>query len=138
MASAATIMAKWDGRFLQPLQPVDAEILSHQQPGAIFRLSHAARRSNPQNRLYWAILGRAVEATGRWPNAEVLHRVMLIELGYCTTARSVDGKSWVLQPDSTAFAAMRGDTFKGYFDRAIELLAEHTGIDPLALVQEAA
>ena len=138
MASAATIMAQWSGHHLAPLQAVDAEILSHQKPGAIFRLTHAPRRSSPQNRLYWAMLGRVVEATGRWPNAEVLHRVLLIELGYCTTARSIDGQSWILQADSTAFSAMRGDTFKGYFDRAIELLAEHTGIDPLALVQEAA
>lgn len=131
-----SIMLRKDGARLAPMSQIDAELLDGFANGDMFRADYASRRSNPQNALYWVMLGRVCEATGRWPSAEKLHRTLLIEAGFFTPVISLDGKSARLEADSTAFAAMRPDAFRAYFDRAVALLTEHCGFDPLEFYKE--
>ena len=130
------IMVEVKGKHLSPLSSLDAELLDGYLDGDLFRLEYASRRSNPQNSLYWEMLGRVVEATGWWPNDKALHKELLIECGYHTKSYSLDRKSIRLIEDSTAFSAMKPKEFRVYFDQAVEALALHTGFDPLAFYRE--
>jgi hypothetical protein len=132
------VMVEKKGGSLSPLSPIDAEILDSFEQGAMFRLEYASRRSNPQNSLYWVMLQRIVDATGRWPSSEALHKQLLIECGHYTPVLSLDGKRARLEADSASFKAMRPKEFKAYMDMAIDKLAEHTGIDPLEFYRELA
>ena len=60
------------------------------------------------------------------------------ELGYVEPIFGMDGKIKGMIPDSTAFAAMNADAFRQFFDKAVKVLAEATGTDPLAWLEDAA
>lgn len=133
-----TIMAQIEDGRLKPLSVLDAELLSGFENGELFRLEYASRRSNPQNSLYWVMLQRVVDATGKWPSSEALHKQLLIHCGHHTPVYSLDGKSIRLEANSAAFKSMKPKEFKAYMDLAIDMLAEHTGIDPLGFYRDQA
>lgn len=120
---------------LSPVSSFDAERLDRYGIGVDLEVRIMQRRSIPQQRLYWAMLGRVVENTDDWPTSEHLHEALKLHLGYTTPMKTVDGRT-VWRPDSTAFASMDGAEFKVFFDRAVETIATHIlpGVDPIALV----
>lgn len=135
--SIEIIVCKERGR-LVPASADDAEILAGQPEGAEFDLHPRARRSLPQNKLYWATLMRIREATflgDRYPTSAKLHEALLIDLGFVTVTYTLDGTPRVTR-DSTAFDAMGPDDFNAYLQRALARLAEVTGIDPAAAHSE--
>lgn len=131
-----TIMAVFERGQIRPDTPHDAELLDQYPPGALFELKDRSRRSNPQNSFYWVKLTRIAEATGRWANAEQLHRQLLIMCGHYTTVNTLDG-GVRLEACSTSFKAMKPKDFTDYTKRADVVLAE-AGIDVEALMGEPA
>lgn len=126
------IVAKRSGAF-RPVSQYDAEQMAVYADGTEFDLKPRARRSNPQNRLYWQTLANMIEATSlkdKWPTSSHLHDALLRDLGYIHVAFDLDGKPY-LERDSTAFDAMEPDAFRAYFDAAMARLSELTGTDPL-------
>ncbi len=95
------------------------------------------RRSLPQLRMFWAMLQNVVEATGAYPTAEHLLDAMKVEMGYTTPMRLLSGEV-VFVPDSIALGRMDSAQFRGFFDRAVELLARTYGFDPLAVTEKEA
>lgn len=128
------IFQKRHGR-LVPAGAFDAERLDGFPDGTEFDLVARSRRSSPQNRTYWLALHRIVEATGRWPDAEHLHDALRRDLGYIHVQRDLAGEPY-LAVDSTAFDAMSSDEFSVYMERAMARLADVTGCDPTAFLDE--
>lgn len=125
-----------DGR-LAPVSAFDAETLGRFPAGTEFNVTSRTRRSSQQNRLYWETLGRVVQATGRYPTSEHLHRAIKQTLGYVTVNYTLDGKPFV-EVDSVGFDAMGQEDYQTFFDAAMKLLADLIGSDPLAFYAEAA
>jgi len=82
------------------------------------------RERNPEQlKLYWRVLDRVVEATGRWRTPEELHLALKIATGHIEEVKLVTGRR-VLVPESVAFDAMSEDEFIRYFDQAMRVLCE--------------
>lgn len=118
--------------------PWDAEQVENDAIGTEYDLVKRSRRSLPQLRLYWQALAAAVRATEQWPSAEHLHEDLKFTLGYTRKAVNLATGEVVLSVDSVGFDAMDADAFKAFFDKAMALLAEHTGVDPLEFYGRAA
>jgi hypothetical protein len=122
---------------LSPSSAFDAELLDDYPKGSEVEITIKRKRSLPQLRLYWKLLHEVVTATDAYPSAEHLHDAIKMALGYTTPLQMLDGGT-VQIPDSVAIARMDQQTFKQYFDRALELLSKLMGVDPMSLLAEAA
>jgi hypothetical protein len=122
---------------LEPRSRLAHDMLAQYAEHSDVEVTVRKRRSLPQLRLYWAMLGNVVEATGAWPTPEHLHDAIKMDLGYVTPIKSMDGKL-VLLPDSAAMSKMDSAQFKRFFDAAAQRLAEVCGFDPLAMNEETA
>lgn len=109
----------------------DAERIQDDAIGQEYDLVKRSKRSNPQLRLYWQALAGAVKATDAWPSAEHLHEDVKFTLGYTRKTINMKTGEVVLSVDSVGFDAMDADEFRVFFDKAMALLAEHCGFDPL-------
>lgn len=130
------IIVRKTKRGIVPVSAFDEERLSVMPLDSEFDITPRKQRSHPQNRTYWLALSNAVAATGIAPTAWHLHGLLKMELGYFTLFKDFSGNllAW---PDSTSFDAMPHDEFTDYFLRAMTRLAEVTGTDPLAFLEEA-
>ena len=63
-----------------PVSAYDAELLFSDATGTEYDLVKRTKRSLPQLRLYWAMLGRVVKATGKWPTPEHLQTPMFARI----------------------------------------------------------
>jgi hypothetical protein len=131
------IVRKLPGGALSPVSAFDAERLASLAVGAEFNVTERSRRSVPQHRLYWEMLGRVVENMDEWPTSSHLHRALKQSLGYVTVNYDLSGKPFI-EVDSTAFDAMTQSEFQVYFQKATEALAKLLGTDPLTFYSEAA
>lgn len=129
------IFTKRRGGYLTPTSAYDAERFDAFPDGTEFDIIPRSRRSLPQQRTYWLALHRIVEATDRWPDAEHLHDALRRSLGYIHVRKDLTGEPY-LALDSTAFDAMTSDQFSAYMTRAFARLAEVTGINPAAFLDE--
>lgn len=133
----AIIMMRRKGSGLFPVSSFDDEALQQLDAGKDVEVSFKQRRSLPQLRRYWAMLGDVVAATDAYPNAERLHEALKFSMGYTAQIKTLAGQTIII-PDSVAFSRMGADEFRGFFDRAVRLIAETYGIDALALGEMAA
>lgn len=121
---AQTLSVKRIGPFT--IVPADRETekalarIPKEQPFTI-RVSH--ERSHEQNSLYWRVLERAVEATGRWHTSEELHLALKVATGYVDKVRLLDGRL-VLCPGSIAFDKLGQEEAQRYYDAALKIIAE--------------
>lgn len=136
MKGEAPILLRRTRHGLEALDAVDAEALDVFAFGETVEVTFRKRRSGPQHRLYWKVLGNVVKATDKWPTAKKLHRELKFALGY--VEKSINGFNGAVtyEVDSTAFEKMDGTDFKIFFDRAMKLIAETCGFDPLATYEE--
>ena len=132
-----TIMVGFKGGVLTPDSAHDAELLDQYPQGALFELKDRSRRSNPQNSYYWVVLGRVVEAAGKWASSQQLHRQLLIATGHFTSVATMDG-GVRLEADSAAFKNMKPQAFTNYLKHAWPVLSEATGIDLEEMMREPA
>lgn len=126
-----------EARGLSPVSGFFAEMIISDPVGTEYDLVKRSKRSNPQNGLYWSILGNVVSATGKWPNAEKLHDALKRACGFVTVNYDMNGNEFITT-DSTAFDKMNADEFRVYFDLAMERMADSLGFDPMAYLPRAA
>jgi hypothetical protein len=130
------IIVKRTERGIAPVSTYDDERLSGDAIGTEYDLVKRSRRSLPQHRLYWQALSHIVAATELWATAEHLHDEIKLSLGYVRKSIDLRTGREAIAVDSTAFNAMNADEFKTFFDKAVVLLAEHLGTDPLAFLEQ--
>jgi hypothetical protein len=97
-------------------------------------------RSNPQNRLYWAIIEYVAEGAG-YNSKDDLHKTLLVSLGKYDVVRVIGGPlngKTIACPQSTAFGAWAQDEFQEYFDAALMLICRDilSGMDSGDLIRE--
>ena len=114
---------------LHPVTPYDAEELDGYALGAEFDLVPRTKRSDRQLRTYWKTLGLVVQATGRWPDREALHRALKVRLGKVAPIFDLQGEVIGYSPDSVALDAMPHAEFCAYMDGAMAVLSEAVGFD---------
>lgn len=122
---------------LRPARSWDAEDLSSDPIGTEYELVKVTRRKPKQHRTYWRALNLVVKATNRWPDAEHLHDELKLACGYYRKAANLATGEIMLIPDSTAFDRMDQDQWQGFMDKAMELIAQECGFDPLAWLEAA-
>ncbi|MFE3837321.1 hypothetical protein [Pseudogemmobacter sonorensis] len=122
---------------ISPVSRFDADELALFPAGTEFDMKPRTRRSLPQHRTYWKALSRAVEATGRWPSREALHKALKINAGLVEPILDLRGRVVGMQANSTALDAMLQHEFQAYFQRAMADLSEAIGYDALAWMEEA-
>lgn len=97
-------------------------------PGLLVGARIARSRSIVQNKLYWAVLGAVVDATGKWGSAEELHLALKVATGHVDLVHLIDGRL-VKVPGSTSFDAMNQEEFQAYMDHAFRILSDDVGFD---------
>jgi hypothetical protein len=122
---------------LRPARAWDAEALSADPMNTEYELVRVTRRKPKQHRTYWRALSLVVKSTDRWPTAEHLHDELKLACGYYRKAANLATGEIMLIPDSTAFDKMKQEDWQQYMDRAMELIAQECGIDPLAWLEAA-
>lgn len=108
------------------LYPADAEAAARirkipVKTATTIRISR--ERSHEQNSMYWRVLERTVEATGRWRTAEELHLALKVATGFVDQVRLLDGRL-VLVPGSIAFDAMGQEDAQRFYDAALKIVSE--------------
>lgn len=124
------------GSALLPVSQADGEIIQELGDGDV-EVTFKQRRSLPQLRKYWAMLSDVVAATDGYPTAEHLHEAIKMATGYTATITTLQGQVIVV-PDSIAFSRMGPGEFRGFFERAVRLISETYGINPVDLERIAA
>jgi hypothetical protein len=119
---------------LRPVGQYDAVIIDQAKPGSVYDLVPRRPRSNDQNRLYWMVLTKVVEATGLWAQPEYLHEVLMRACGYVRPELDPFTGKWIEVRDSIAFNEMPQEQMNDYFEAALAKLSETLEIDVLDLL----
>jgi len=122
---------------LRPARSWDAEALSDDPLNTEYELVKITRRKPKQHRTYWRALSLVAKASNRWPDAEHLHDELKLACGFYRKAANMATGDIMLIPDSTAFDKMDQDQWQAYMNRAMELIAQECGFDPLAWLEAA-
>jgi hypothetical protein len=113
---------------LLPADPEAEAVLSKIPMGETLAVKLDRSRSNPQNRLYWAIIDHVAPAVG-YETPKALHKALKVALGYYDVVRLPSGKALV-DTQSTAFDGMSQDEFQAYMDGAIRLICSDPNLLP--------
>lgn len=117
------------GNALTPEMQVDADLIQRLPVGQRIKVTIHTGRSPARLRFYWQLLGKLVDATDCAPNAEALHSVIKLDLGYANPVRLKSGMT-VLVPGSIAFDRMTEQEFGNFLDRAIAWIGTNYGVTP--------
>jgi hypothetical protein len=139
MTERPAILVMRRGEFLLPHAPVDGERIRDFPAGKALKITVTQpRRSNPQLRLYWSMLGLVCENLDQDISPETLHDWLKLRLGIVNNVRQRNG-TVIAVPKSIAFDKMEHGEFTAYFDKVKALLGEHLipGLNSEALEREA-
>ena len=120
---------------LSPASGYDLELLERYPMDSMLEVHAKRYRSLPQLRKYWRTLHKVVQATEAYPSAEALHEVLKFELGHTTPIKRLNGEVFYVT-DSAALSSMDAITFSAYYDKAMQTIADHFGINPDDLMRE--
>lgn len=139
MADKPPILVQRRGEFLVPLSPIDGERIRDLPAGKALKVEvRQPRRSNPQLRLYWALLGIVCENLDQDLKPETLHEWLKMRLHLTSEIRLRSGEV-VEVPRSVAFDKMEHAEFTAYFGNVKALLVEQIipGVKSEVLEREA-
>ena len=124
---------KVDGGRLVPAGPYEAEVLEAYQRGSEITVTLHQRRSLPLLKKYWAVLRDVVEnCKTPWNSPDEASDALKLALGVTDIGKTVKGQ-WFVRAGSISFASMDQAAFRDFFEKAMAILAEVTGIDPDSL-----
>jgi hypothetical protein len=139
MSERPPILVQRRGEFLVPCGPTDGERIRDLPAGKALRIEvRQPRRSNPQLRLYWAMLSLVCDNLAEPLPVEALHAWIKMRLGYVNEIKLRTGEI-VQVPGSIAFDKMDHATFTGFMTAAKELIVHKIipGLNSAALEREA-
>lgn len=115
---------------LSPAGPYEAEALSTYSNGAKLTVTLHQKRSLPLLRKYWSVLRDVVNnCSTPWDSPDEASDALKLALGVTDISKTVSGK-WFIRPGSISFNSMDEAEFRDFYDKAMGVLAEVTGIDP--------
>ena len=115
------------GDSLIPEFEQDADWIRRQPHGVRIKVRLHTGRSPAKLGFYWQMLSKLVKATDCAPNAEAVHEVIKLELGYATPVRLKNGMT-VLVPGSIAFHKMDEAMFDEFLQQALQWIAQNYGV----------
>lgn len=124
---AAPIYVQRQGDKLAGEMQMDRDAIARFNAGDRIKVTLHTGRSPSRLRFYWQMLGKLVAATDCAPNAEALHSVIKLDLGYAMPVRLKNGMT-VLVPGSIAFDRMTEEEFGNFLERAIAWIAQNYGV----------
>lgn len=125
MSDRPPIFVQRRGEFLMPQAPIDGDRIRELPAGKPLKLAVTQpRRSSPQNRLYWSLLGVVCANLDQDVEPEALHTWLKIKMGVTTPLILRTGEV-VDVPGSIAFDKMDHGPFTTYFDKVKALIVEH-------------
>lgn len=111
------------GYYIAPADAQADDALLKIPLGKPFTIRLWRERSHEQNSLYWRVLERVVEATGRWRTPEELHLALKVATGYVDKVQLLNGRL-VLVPGSIAFDRMNQEEAQRFYDAALRIVAD--------------
>ena len=133
----APIYVQRQGDKLAGEMQMDRDAIAKFNAGDRIKVVLHTGRSPSRLRFYWQMLGKLVDATDCAPNAEALHSVIKLDLGYANPVRLRNGMT-VLVPGSIAFDRMTEQEFGNFLDRAIAWVTQHYGVTPEEIMNNGA
>jgi len=122
--SRPPIMMVRRGDFLQPLAALDSEEIRAYPAGKPLKVTLAQpRRSNPQLRLYWAMLRLVADNMDQEVTPAALHEYFKLKLGMVEAIRLRSGETQLVTK-SAAFDAMEHSEFTAFFAGVKRLVTE--------------
>lgn len=117
------------GNRLVPMAALDAERIGALTYGQPVEVTVRQRRSNPNHRHFFAVLGRLV-SSGAVPfkTTEQLLDALKLECGIVEYRQRLDGTAYLI-PGSISFAKADEPRFQAFKDEAFKLLAETYNLD---------
>lgn len=119
----STILMRRVGGMLHPADEKAAKLLRRIPPRTPIAVRILRHRNPAQTAMYWSVLQRVVEATGRWRTPEELHLALKVATGMVREVQLVSGRR-ILVPESTAYDQMTADDFQHYMDAALCIICE--------------
>ncbi|SHH03445.1 hypothetical protein [Bradyrhizobium erythrophlei] len=123
---------------LVPYANYDRDMFEELPFNKVLRVNLAQQRSAPRHRLYRVVLRLVVKNTDLFVSEDSLHKTLLLGCGVVEPIMTTAGEI-IMIPSSTAFDAMNEETFKAYFDKAMEIIETNIipGVDLSLLLKEA-
>jgi hypothetical protein len=119
-----------EGGKLIPAGPYEQEVLDTYARGAVLTVDMHQKRSLPLLKKYWAVLRDVVSnCKTPWNSPDEASDALKLALGVTDIGKTVSGQ-WFIRAGSISFNSMDQAAFKDFFDKAMAVLAEVTGIDP--------
>ena len=109
---------------LQKIPPGQELIVEIKQP-----------RNPNHHRLFFALLNITQHQTDDFPSTDMLLTWLKIKLGHVDVMIWDEGKTYYV-PKSISFASMDQDSFREFFDRALDVIVQRYGFDRPALLKE--
>lgn len=114
-----------------------AEKIASRRKGKFVRADVSEVRSPEQLRLYWALIGKALENQEAYATKEDLSAAALCAIGHCYRIVKPDG-SVIERAKSIAFGNLPQAEFNQIYNAVADLLAKTLGVTPDTLCGEAA
>lgn len=123
------------GSTLSPSDQFAEEALRELPEGKEVHVTWRRVRNVSHHRFFFAMLRKVCEATGKWNDEEDLLDAIKLATGHTHKIMTLNGEMLVL-PKSISFANMDESAFTRFKERAMYVIAEATGIDPVTLMEE--
>ena len=124
------------GPTLVPVDQHALEWLLERPEGRELLITSRRVRSPKHHRWFFAMLHKVVTATGKWKNERRLADDLKDMLGLYDIEENIFGGPPRKVLHSISWAAMDEDEFKNFVQASLDLIAQHTGIDPEMLMAE--
>lgn len=117
---------------IEPATAYDAELIAAYPLRQQLRATLHKARSVPQHRLFFAVVSHVAKACGR--STQDMLDIIKLETGHYRVIER-KGERWRV-PGSIAFHQMDAAQFRDFFDAALAVIAEETGIRQPQLLAE--
>ena len=113
-----------------------AEMLRGIKRGEIVMVEVKRPRNLEMHRLFWALMQKVAENQTHYRDAEEVCAAFKIATGHCTYVKTKHGL--VGLPKSISFASMDQDSFRAFFDKAVDFMVSDVlpGVDRKDLTRE--
>lgn len=121
---------------LLPTSAWDQERIDSYRNGSIMNVHITQEKNRKLERKYWAILHRVVaQCPVRQRTAEDLHKAIRLKLGIVDAFWTIDGR---LRVEIKSTSTMEDPEYSAFYEEAMALLQEITGVNPETLSAESA
>ena len=135
MSDIAGRMFIREGNHFVPADIAAQEMLEKIPEGKAVLLDHRRPRSPENHRHFFAILRVALQHLDGYQNEDALLDAVKLAVGHVRYVRRTNGEVIDL-PATINFGAMPEDEFKRFKNRALYVLGELIGTDPVQLLEE--